>query len=135
MKESENIARAWLRQATIDLDFAQNALDNEFYSQACFNSQQVAEKALKALSYRRGDRFVTGHSLVNLARSLENSYPQILEYMRAIRRLNLYYIATRYPDALAGSVPSDCFDREQAEEALALAEDIMSFAQSIIPQN
>ena len=135
MKESESVARAWLRQATIDLDFAQNALDNEFYSQACFNSQQVAEKTLKALAYYRGDRFVTGHSLINLARSLESSYPQILEYMRALRRLNLYYIATRYPDALAGSVPSDCFDREQAEEALLFAEDIMSFVLTIIPQN
>ena len=135
MKESENMAKAWLRQATIDLDFAQNALDNQFYSQTCFISQQVTEKTLKALAYYRGDRYVTGHSLVNLVRLLQDTYPQLTEYMRAIRRLNLYYVTTRYPDALAGSVPSDCFDREQAEEALSFAEDIMSFARTIIPQN
>ena len=133
MKESENTAKVWLRQATIDLDFARNALDNQFYSQTCFVSQQVAEKTLISLAYYRGDRHVTGHSLVNLARALEDSYPQLMEYMRAIRRLNLYYIPTRYPDALAGSVPSDCFDQEQGEEAVLFAEDIVSFARAIIP--
>ena len=134
MKESENTAKAWLRQSRIDLDFAKNAADNQFYSQACFNSHQVAEKTLKALAYYRGDRYVTGHSLTNLVRLLRDSYPQILEHMRAIRRLNLYYIPTRYPDALAGSVPSDCFDREQAEEAVSFAEDLVSFASTIIPE-
>ena len=130
MKDSENTARAWLRQAEHDLDFAQYALDSQFYSHACFFSQQVAEKTLMSLSlaYFRGDRYVTGHSLINLARALENSYPEITDYLRALRRLNLYYIATRYPDVLAGSVPYDCFDREQAEEALQFAEDLKSFA-------
>lgn len=135
MKDSENTARVWLRQAAHDLDFAQYALDSQFYSHACFFSQQVAEKTLTCLAYFRGDRHVTGHSLINLARALENSYPEITDYMRALRRLNLYYIATRYPDALAGSIPCDYSDRDHADEVLMFAESIVSFARLVIPHN
>ena len=133
MKDSENTARAWLLQARNDLDFAQNALDSQFYSQTCFISQQVAEKTLKALAYYRGDRYVTGHSLVDLVRLVEDTYPQLSEHLPAMRRLNIYYVSTRYPDALAGSVPADCFDREQAEEAVGFAAELVAFARSIIP--
>lgn len=131
------MARAWLRQAEHDLNFAQNALDNEFYSHTCFISQQVAVKAMKSLAYYRGDRYVTGHSLINLAHTLENSYPHITKYdnMRALRRLNLYYTATRYPDALADSVSPDCSDQDHADEALMFAERIVSFARLVIPHN
>jgi len=41
--------RRWLAQAENDLAFAGLAAREGFFAQACFNSQQAADKALKAL--------------------------------------------------------------------------------------
>ena len=86
MKNSVVNARRWLRQAENDLAFARLAIREGFFAQACFMSHQIAEKALKALSYHRGDRYVTGHSLVELALGLESSYPQVSEYRLQLRQ-------------------------------------------------
>ena len=40
-------------------------------------AHQVAEKGLKALAYHRGDRYVTGHSRLELVSSLEPAYPEL----------------------------------------------------------
>ena len=133
MKESENTAKVWLQQSEDDLETARILLEASRYAMTCFTSQQVAEKTLKALAYYRGDRYVVGHSLTNLASGLRDTYPQLLDHMLAIRRLTLYYIPTRYPDALAGGAPRDCFDREQAEESVAFAAELVTFARTIIP--
>ena len=74
MKNSEADAKRWLRQAENDLDFARLALREGFYSQACFMSHQVTEKALKAIAYFRGDRYVTGHSLLEIILNLVPDY-------------------------------------------------------------
>ena len=63
MKSSKANAEVWLDQAENDLKYAQYTVQGEYYAQACFNAQQVAEKVLKALAYLRGDRYVTGHSI------------------------------------------------------------------------
>jgi HEPN domain-containing protein len=33
-----------------------------------------------------------------------------------------YYIPTRYPEALPGIIPSEAFDKDDAERAISLAE-------------
>jgi len=65
MKDSHGEAVRWLRQAENDLDFARLALKKSFFHQACFISQQAAEKALKSIPYALGERVVLGHSLVD----------------------------------------------------------------------
>ena len=77
-------------------------------------AHQVAEKALKALAYYRGDRFVTGHSLLNLVSTLEPSYPSLSVFRSLARTLDRYYIPTRYPNALPGSVPFEVYERDDA---------------------
>ena len=54
--------RRWLAQAENDLAFAALASREGYFAQACFNSQQAAEKALKAFLYSRGAEqvFVNG---------------------------------------------------------------------------
>ena len=59
--------RRWLTQAENDLQFAALASREGFFAQACFNSQQAAEKALKAFLYARGAEQVMGHSVADLA--------------------------------------------------------------------
>jgi len=111
-------AERWLAQARSDLDFARVGLREGFFAQACFQCQQAAEKALKAIHYLGGARFVPGHSLVELLASLVDGDPPLASLDGGARRLDQLYIPTRYPNGLPGGVPADVFSREQAAEAI-----------------
>ncbi len=45
-------ADRWRRQAANDLEFARVAVRERFHAQACFISQQAAEKAVKSIAYQ-----------------------------------------------------------------------------------
>ena len=132
MRNSQADARRWLRQAENDLAFARLALREGFCAQACFVAQQVAEKALKALAYLRGDRFVVGHSVLELLSGLETTYPQLAKHRQLARTLDQYYIPTRYPNALPGSVPFEVYGRAQAEEAVGGADAVVTAARGLL---
>lgn len=109
----------WLLQAEADLRSTRANRDANLYAHACFAAQQAAEKALKALAYFRGADLVKSHSLGTIIKDLEIN-GELSEYAL---QLDLYYLATRYPDALADDVvPADRFSRAQADGAIAMAE-------------
>jgi HEPN domain-containing protein len=114
-------AERWLAQAKSDLDFARLGLREGFFAQACFQCQQAAEKALKALHYFGGARFVPGHSLVELLAPVMALDPSLTSLQEAARRLDQLYIPTRYPNGLPGGVPAQVFSHGQAAEAIAQA--------------
>jgi len=132
MNNSKADAIRWLRQAENDLAAAQLMLRERFFAQACFMSHQVSDKALKALAYYRGDRYVAGHSLVELVFSLETSYPQLSEFHELVGVLDQYYIPTRYPDALPGSAPYEVYHKAQAKAAVESAAWVVGFTQQLI---
>lgn len=118
-------ASAWMRQAENDLDWASDSLSSGYFAQACFICQQVGEKALKAVAYARGADEVRSHSIKNIARDLNMNG----EILKAVSVLDLYYTTGRYPDVLPDNLPPfEFFSREQAEEAIALAESILRTA-------
>ena len=125
-------ATRWILQAENDLAFAQLGLREGYYSQACFLSQQAAEKALKSVAYGRGDRFVVGHSLQELLNDLVGTYGDMESLRESARRLDQYYVATRYPDALPGGLPFETFSRDQAEEAVEMASEIVTSSRSFL---
>lgn len=128
MKDSHGEAVRWLRQAENDLEFAEVALREEFYHQACFLSQQAAEKALKAVLYAGGERVVLGHSVVELSRRLVAGIPELARLLESAGALDQYYVATRYPNGLPGGVPFEAFGEQQARRAIEEAADFISFA-------
>jgi HEPN domain-containing protein len=110
---SKNRAKNWLKQALNDLEWARAGLEKKFFSQACFMSQQAAEKAIKAIAFSE-DFEVRSHSIVSIAKELKiNSAVET-----AARRLDLYYISARYPDALPDGAPFEVLGEEQAKEAI-----------------
>jgi HEPN domain-containing protein len=120
-------ARRWLAQAQDDLAFARVGLREGFFAQVCFLSQQSGEKALKALRYLRGDRRVLGHSLVALVDTLADEID--VRRLRPIAAdLDLHYVPARYPNGLPDLAPFQAYTREQAERALAEAEELLSAA-------
>ncbi len=133
MRDSGGVAAIWMRQSEYDLESARLMMNEGFYSQACFMSQQVAEKTLKALAYYRGDSDVRGHTLRALVSSLETSYPELSRFHEMTETLESYYIPTRYPDALPSGAPFEVYLYEDAQEALKNAEQIFNFGRDIIP--
>jgi HEPN domain-containing protein len=125
LKDSKLDARLWLSQAGNDLAYAELGAREGFHAQSCFQSQQVCEKALKAIHYGvLGKRFVLGHSLVELAKEIGIS-GDLLEEMAV---LDQYYIPTRYPNGLPGVAPFEVYSRKQAETALATARTVVELA-------
>jgi HEPN domain-containing protein len=120
-----NRAYDWYKQAVNDLTWAQDSLKSGYWAQVCFVCQQVAEKALKAIALSRGALEIKSHSLVRIAEALGVNG----DIERMGRRLDVYYITSRYPDAFAEGSPFEYFDREQAEEALGFAAAFISKAE------
>lgn len=56
-------ARRWLDQAREDLKWAHRLAEEGGYHIACFLAQRVAEKAIKAFLYAKGELLVLGHSV------------------------------------------------------------------------
>lgn len=114
--------RDWLMQAEEDLLWARETLKNGRFSQACFAAQQVGEKAIKALALRRGNDEIRSHSIREIAAALEING----EVEAIAKRLDLYYISARYPDAFPSGAPFEYFTEDQAREAVDFAGRLVS---------
>ena len=127
-----------MRQAENDLAAGEMLQGTGFHAQACFMAQQAAEKALKALSYRRGSEATWGHQVSGTSGLLQmvmTYYPSLGRYEEDAAILDQYYIATRYPDALPDGAPYEVYSRTQAEEAIGRAGRIVREARRIIKTN
>lgn len=109
---------SWLLQAESDLRAVAALSGSGLHAQACFNAQQSAEKALKALAFFRGADLFKSHSLQSIAADLAIN-GQLASFAN---KLDLYYLTARYPDALPDhAVPAESFDHVMADEALTMA--------------
>lgn len=111
----------WLRQAEDDLLWAKDTLEKKRYAQACFTAQQVGEKAIKALALHLGYDSIRSHSIREIAEALEING----DIANMAKRLDLYYISARYPDAFPSGAPFEYFTPDQAEEAVFFAEKLV----------
>src|SRR2546429_4551534 len=118
--------RRWLAQAENDLAFAALASREGYFAQACFNSQQAAEKALKAFLYSRGAEQVFGHSVADLAAECTELDAEFASLRSRAAPLDQFYVATRYPNSLPGGIPAQAFARPEAERALEMAREVMA---------
>ena len=134
-------AERWLRQAESDLAFAALGAKEGFPAQACFTSQQAAEKALKAVLYLSGARFVPGPSLVELLdraaaattdATADADAAPLGRLRDSARQLDQYYIPTRYPNGLPGGIPAEVFTGSQAEDAVGRARAFIEAARALL---
>jgi len=127
MKDLSKEALRWFRQSEDDLEFVK-WLDREkkFLEKGCFIAQQSAEKAMKACLYAQGERIVIGHSLYDFCERIKNEVPEFLEIIDECRRLDRYYIPTRYPNGLPGGIPFQHFTEEDIRCALRDAEKVLN---------
>ena len=122
----------WIEKAEDDLRFARVGLKESFLNQVCFLAQQAVEKSLKALLISKGEVYPKTHKLIDLAEACQKYEKGLERFRKEFRVLDEFYIPTRYPDAVPGSVKGYMPTKKQAEEALGIAEKILSFVKERI---
>jgi HEPN domain-containing protein len=113
----------WFTQARDEFRDADELRKRGRFYLALFHFQQATEKALKAYLYWKvkSARVFHTHSVDELAK-MAVEIDSDFERVTLAKKLDRYYIPTRYPNGLPGGVPSRYFDDpEEAEEAMQLA--------------
>lgn len=133
MKDSGKEAQRWLLQAEDDLKFVEWVHEEGlFFDKGCFMSQQAGEKALKACLYGLGRRRVIGHSLFEMVQDLGNHDDSFESISKSARRLDRFYVPTRYPNGLPGGMPFQVYSSEDLEEALLDAKRVYEVARTYL---
>lgn len=125
-------AQRWLEQAEEDLRWTQHLVEVGGYYLACFLAQQVGKKALKALLYYQGEELVMGHSVEQLCQKASAYLAEIKEHCEDWEYLDNFYVPTRYPNALPGSIPAKVYNKKAASDTAATAREIVTFVRRIL---
>lgn len=128
MSAPQDEASRWLRAAQEDLEYARYAAEGGHHAPACFHAQQAGEKAVKSVHYARGARAVIGHNIRALIETLNPHDEGFDRLLDAARELDLFYIASRYPNGLDAGTPGEAFSASQSVRALELARTIIQCA-------
>lgn len=113
----------WLTQAKDEFEDAEELRNRKRFYLALFHFQQATEKAFKAYLYSKvksAEVFRT-HSVDELAKMAIETDSDF-KAVASAKKLDRYYIPTRYPNGLPGGIPSRYFDDpKEAEAAMQLA--------------
>ena len=126
-------AERWLLHAERDLGFARLGMEiGDFAPQACLMVHQCAEKALKALLFLRGSRFIGEETISTLLARAADAHPGLMRYQDMAARLDRYYVTSRYLDTLPGGAPDSTLDEVQATEVIGEGDNLILEVRNII---
>jgi HEPN domain-containing protein len=91
----------------------------------CFNAQQAAEKALKAVCLAQGMDIPKTHSLVHLMDIIESRGIEIPKNVRDADILTQYSVQSRYPSLM------EEINKSEYKDALKLAANVVFWAETI----
>lgn len=120
--------REWLNRAQSNLALAYTAGPNVYREDLCFNAQQAAEKAIKAVLIDRGVPFPYVHDLSQLLTLLEDDGLPIPERVRQAERLTRFAVFTRYP-SVAPPISED-----EYRETVATAEAVLQWSTNLLEE-
>jgi HEPN domain-containing protein len=118
--------REWLNRARSNLARARARIPGAYLEDLCFDAQQSAEKAIKAVFLKNKLTFPYIHDLSRLLTLLEESKEEIPEEVRQAENLTRYAVVTRYP-GLTEPVTEGHY-----EQAVATAAVVIHWAEKII---
>jgi HEPN domain-containing protein len=128
-------ATRWLQTAENDYDAAIILFEHKKYSLSCFHAQQAAEKATKALFYSVGDD-PWGHSITKLLTLFSEKNVKFSKRLSSLedgaKRLDQFYIPTRYPNGIPDVSPDQAYGSEDAKSGLKYARRFLAFVKEII---
>ena len=101
MKQAERYPpddpREWMNRARSSLARARTRTTGAYFEDMCFDAQQAAEKAVKAVMIRRRIEFPYVHDLRRLLSMLDRAGETIPETVRRAVDLTDFATITRYP--------------------------------------
>jgi len=121
----------WWVQAQADLRHAKNARRDGTYEWACFAAQQAAEKALKAVFEKRGQK-AWGHTLTFMLQALHDQIEVPESLFDQAKILDKHYIPTRYPNGLERGAPTEFYTKQEADDAIRYSEAIIQFCDGLL---
>lgn len=121
-RRSPTDPREWLNRARSNLQRARHPLRNVYLEDLCFDAQQCAEKAIKAMLLHRGMTFPYVHDLAHLLTVLESSGLKVPKYVKRASHLTGFAVEARYP-GLSGPVTA-----REHQAAVAIADNILNWA-------
>jgi len=127
-------AERWFKDALEDLSVAELLLKSSHYAASCFHSQQAAEKALKAVLYKKGVE-ARGHSVYVLLLEVSKYYEvNVEDLMDHARLLDKHYTQPRYPNLHPGiDLPAYMlYSKEDAERCLNAAKIVIKFVKKLL---
>jgi HEPN domain-containing protein len=117
----------WLARARSNLLLAESGRQHGvFLEDLCFEAQQAAEKALKAVCVFYQVEFPKTHSLITLAGLLEHAGVQLPPEVREADPLTTYAVQARYPDW------DEAVTDLEYQRALTVAGQVVIWAEKII---
>lgn len=125
-------AERWLAFAQQDLRVAELAMTEAIFNQVCFHAQQCAEKALKGWLEAQGKVPPRTHRMADLLPLLPSGL--LGSFAQRVLLLDAFYIPTRYPDALPGSLASGLPGNSDALEALEVAHILLNHIQNALQE-
>jgi HEPN domain-containing protein len=122
--------RDWLARARSNLLLAESGRQHGvFLEDLCFEAQQAAEKALKAVCVFCKVEFPKTHSLITLAGLLEQAGVQLPPEVREADLLTSYAVQARYPDW------DEAVTESEYQRALTIARHVIAWAEKVILEN
>ena len=97
MRPEPDTPQAWIDRAESSLALARMRGQGIDLEDLCYQAQQSAEKALKAIFIAKGARFPFSHNLDLLLQGLEDLGIAVPPEVDAASCLTRYAVATRYP--------------------------------------
>jgi HEPN domain-containing protein len=115
--------REWLNRARSNLALAKSNTVGAYLEDLCFEAQQAAEKAIKAVFVVNGAVFPFIHDLKKLLKRLERSGVKIPKYVWQADELSPFAVAARYPGLLSA------VSKRQHRRTVRLAERVVRWAE------
>ncbi len=119
--------REWMNRARSNLAMAKNRIPDAYLEDLCFQAQQAAEKAIKAVMIECGIDFPYVSDLARLLSLLEEVGESIPELVVKAEELTPYALVTRYPGTVGPVGEQDYMDAvKNSEVVIRWAEECIS---------
>ena len=115
--------REWMNRARSNLVRARARIPGVYVEDMCFDAQQAAEKAVKAVLMRRGIDFPFVHDIDHLMSLLEEDGAAVPDGVRRSSELTKYVVVGRYP------FEHRPVSEEEYIEAVEMAEAVVEWAE------
>ena len=119
-------SREWLRRARSNLLQAGEPRKGVYLEDLCFQAQQAAEKALKAVLIHLGLSVPHVHDIGVLISKLAKADQPVPEKLHQAVRLTDYAVQSRYPS------PAEPVDDQEYDEVVTIARTVITWAEGIV---